>query len=100
MLSCGNNGASRLRGVGPRDGLLPDHLCPGDAVMSAAQRSAKVLPFQPADSWARNGAEVRLLELMAEAREIELWLREAQVQREELAVSFAGRPSRLALVKR
>lgn len=100
MLPGGSNGASRLRGVGSWDRLLPDHLYPGNAVMSAAQRPAKVLPFQPADSWARRGAEARLLELMTEAREIELWLREARARREEWAVSFAGRQSSLALVKR
>lgn len=68
--------------------------------MRTARRPAKVLPFQPADVWARRGAETRLLELLAEAQEIESWLSEAEVRQQRWAASVVRRSSALALVKR
>lgn len=67
--------------------------------MSATRRSGRVLPFQSSDVLARRGAEARLLELLAEAREIESWLSETEVRQQPRATSIARRSSRMVLIK-
>jgi hypothetical protein len=53
--------------------------------MSApADDKGRLLPFQTADTLARQYAEARLEELAAEVEELEVWLREARTHLQEL----------------